>query len=44
VYYCRTGKESLCFILNADLVLPLTVDAGASASVASYDYVLPGSG
>jgi len=44
VYYCRTGEESLCFILNADLVLPLTVDAGASASVASYDYVLPGSG
>ncbi|MCC6386206.1 MAG: redoxin domain-containing protein [Dehalococcoidia bacterium] len=42
VYYCRTGEESLCFILNANLVLPIIVDPAATASEARFDYVLPG--
>ncbi|MCA9829789.1 MAG: redoxin domain-containing protein [Dehalococcoidia bacterium] len=43
-YYCREGEEALCFIQQAEVVVPVRVTAGASAGDVTLAYVLPADG
>ncbi len=43
-YYCREGEEALCFIQQAEVVVPVRVTAGASAGDVALTYVLPADG
>ena len=41
VYFCRTGKEALCLIQQVQLVIPVRVDATATAGEVVVEYLLP---
>lgn len=40
IYYCETGKESLCFIKEARLVIPVKAQKGAGNNKLTADYKL----
>jgi hypothetical protein len=44
IYYCESGKESLCFIKEARLVIPVKAQKGARNNrlTADYKLALPG--
>lgn len=44
VYYCRYGEQALCLIQQIELIVPITVEPGASAGTVEVEYVLPVSG
>ncbi len=44
VYYCRGGEEALCFIQQVEIVLPVTIRAGAAAGEVGFNYTLPPAG